>query len=136
MTKMLTVFSHLFGADAIGWSFIGLLMAAVVFIAVQWIKSSGELGVAKSAASVSLNEQGQSLILKLVEEQKAELAWLRKREQERDEAFQSHLKTSETLCDILIAILTAPDEIMRAYEMERAENYLRQIGKWPKGESE
>lgn len=130
MGEVFPIVRWLLDSSAVGWSLVGILVTSVVWIAVQWIKSSGELSIAKENASVSLNEQGSALILKMVEEQKTELEWLRKRMIERDAEFTAHLNRSERLCEYLIAILRAPDGIMREYQMVRAQQYLTSIGKW------
>lgn len=122
----------LLNSEAIGWSLVCILLASLVWIAVQWIKSSGEVAVAKQSAGVSLNEQANGLILRMVEEQKAELKWLREKAETYDAAMREHLRVSERLCDHLIAICSETDPAMQQYYMARAQDYLIEIGKWPK----
>lgn len=122
--------ASLLTAETVGWSVVGMIVSALVWITVQGIKSRGELSVAKENAAVSLNEQGSALILKMVEEQKSELAWMRAKLDERDEELRDHMRNSEKLCDYLIAILKAPDDIMREFQMVQAQAYLKDIGKW------
>lgn len=128
MGEVLTVLAELFDTDAVGWSLVLVLMASIGWIASIAIKNHGELQVAKESAAVSLNEQGAELLLKMVEMLKEEVAGLR----ESDGDKQEVLAQNERLCDYLIAILKAPDDQMRRFQMDRARIYLQSLGKWPK----
>jgi hypothetical protein len=134
MNDLGAVLQHIANSEFVGWSLVTALISSAVWVAVQWIRSSGEISIAKEQASVSLNEQGSALILKMVEEQKTELEWLRSKMEERDSEMRAHLRNSERLCELLISILKAPDDIMRDYQMVQAQQYLTAIGKWENDE--
>lgn len=128
MSEVFSQLVQLLDTEAVGWTLIAALLCSVVWIIVQRIKSDGEIQIAKESAQVSLNEQGTQLVLQIVETLREEGQALKERNASMGECIQHN----ERLCELLIAILSAPDEIMREHHMVRARRYLIEIGKWPK----
>lgn len=133
MTEIFSTVGQFIKTGAGGWALAAVIISGFFGLVIRLANNRGELDVSKVNASVALNQQGNDLILRMVEEQKAELQWLRKRDEERDREFQGHINRSEQLCDHLIAILSASTDAMRTLEIARAKRYLVRIGKLENG---
>jgi len=126
MGELVTMLTKLLTVEAAGWGIVIALVTSLFWIAGLGVKNRGQLDVAKEEASVSLNEQGKQLVLQMVETLKEEVSQLK----EANAAMVECTQHNERMCDLLIAILSAPDQAMLDYEMDRAKAYLVKIGKW------
>jgi hypothetical protein len=82
VSDLIKIITQLGSSESIGWGLVVAIITSIVWVVGIGIRNRGQLDIAKQEAHVSLNAQGQELVLQMVEALKEEVQHLRVRNAE------------------------------------------------------